>query len=162
MLANEEPHMRTPVLLNPPVSFSSQGASDNIDPDTRNMQTVSKHKNVTLCLWANLFKNPRLVCESVGNIQIFSLSSHWHTPGFGFSVFSFTGFDFKEAGLSFKLPEELAVSDIAVRILHTHYDHLSILSRLRHPPLKSIVEEIPLPVQEPEETRVGQTNQLLL
>ncbi|XP_043989814.1 dynein axonemal intermediate chain 7 [Gambusia affinis] len=103
-----------------------KGASDNIDPDTRNMQTVSKHKNVTLCLWANLFKNP-----------------------------SFTGFDFKEAGLSFKLPEELAVSDIAVRILHTHYDHLSILSRLRHPPLKSIVEEIPLPVQEPEETRDG-------
>uniref|UniRef100_M4A2M0 Dynein axonemal intermediate chain 7 n=1 Tax=Xiphophorus maculatus TaxID=8083 RepID=M4A2M0_XIPMA len=104
-----------------------KGASDNIDPDTRNMQTVSKHTNVTLCLWANLFKNPRLVCESVGNIQI--------------------------PGLSFKLPEELAVSDIAVRILHTHYDHLSILSRLRHAPQKPIVEEIPPPVQEPEETQ---------
>ncbi|XP_054889727.1 dynein axonemal intermediate chain 7 isoform X2 [Poeciliopsis prolifica] len=101
-----------------------KGASDNIDPDTRNMQTVSKHKNVTLCLWANLFKNP-----------------------------SFTGFDFKEAGLSFKLPGELAVSDIAVRILHAHYDHLSILSRLRHPPAKPIVEEIPPPFQEPEETQ---------
>uniref|UniRef100_A0A3B3UC55 Dynein axonemal intermediate chain 7 n=1 Tax=Poecilia latipinna TaxID=48699 RepID=A0A3B3UC55_9TELE len=104
-----------------------KGASDNIDPDTRNMQTVSKHKNVTLCLWANLFKNPRLL-----------------------------GFDFQEAGLSFKLPEELAVSDIAVRILHTHYDHLSILSRLRHLPQKPIVEEIPPPAQQPEETRVGQ------
>ncbi|XP_023191278.1 protein CASC1 isoform X1 [Xiphophorus maculatus] len=103
-----------------------KGASDNIDPDTRNMQTVSKHTNVTLCLWANLFKNP-----------------------------SFTGFDFNEAGLSFKLPEELAVSDIAVRILHTHYDHLSILSRLRHAPQKPIVEEIPPPVQEPEETQDG-------
>ncbi|XP_014873888.1 dynein axonemal intermediate chain 7 [Poecilia latipinna] len=103
-----------------------KGASDNIDPDTRNMQTVSKHKNVTLCLWANLFKNP-----------------------------SFTGFDFQEAGLSFKLPEELAVSDIAVRILHTHYDHLSILSRLRHLPQKPIVEEIPPPAQQPEETQDG-------
>uniref|UniRef100_A0A096MFF8 Dynein axonemal intermediate chain 7 n=1 Tax=Poecilia formosa TaxID=48698 RepID=A0A096MFF8_POEFO len=110
-----------------------KGASDNIDPDTRNMQTVSKHKNVTLCLWANLFKNP-----------------------------SFTGFDFQEAGLSFKLPEELAVSDIAVRILHTHYDHLSILSRLRHLPQKPIVEEIPPPAQQPEETRVGQNKSELL
>uniref|UniRef100_A0A3B5LNR9 Dynein axonemal intermediate chain 7 n=1 Tax=Xiphophorus couchianus TaxID=32473 RepID=A0A3B5LNR9_9TELE len=125
--SKEEPNMWKPVLLNPPVSFSSQGASDNIDPDTRNMQTVSKHTNVTLCLWANLFKNP-----------------------------SFTGFDFNEAGLSFKLPEELAVSDIAVRILHTHYDHLSILSRLRHTPQKPIVEEIPPPEESmiPTQTEV--------
>ncbi|KAM4727994.1 dynein axonemal intermediate chain 7 [Anableps anableps] len=98
-----------------------KGASDNIDPDTRNMHSVSKQENMTLCLWANLFKNP-----------------------------TFTGQDFKEAGLGFKLPSKLAVSDIAVRILHTHYDHLSILARISHQSQKQTVEENKLSIQDPE------------
>lgn len=37
----------------------------------------------------------------------------------------FKGYRFEEVGLGFELPKPLAVSDIAVRILHTRYDHLS-------------------------------------
>lgn len=46
--------------------------------------------------------------------------------------FRFKGFNFEEAGLAFELPKQLAVSDIAVRILHTRYDHLSLLARMAH------------------------------
>uniref|UniRef100_A0A3B4XIL8 Dynein axonemal intermediate chain 7 n=1 Tax=Seriola lalandi dorsalis TaxID=1841481 RepID=A0A3B4XIL8_SERLL len=67
-------------------------ASESIDTETGNMQTVVKDDNITLCLWANLKKDPRSVCE---------------------------------VNLGFQLPKQLAVSDIAVRILHTHYDHLN-------------------------------------
>ncbi|XP_030575871.1 dynein axonemal intermediate chain 7 isoform X2 [Archocentrus centrarchus] len=78
-------------------------ANKNIDIETDNMQTVIKDDNITLCLWANLKKNP-----------------------------SFKGFNFKEVGFSFKLPEELAKSNIAVQILHTRYDYLSSLVRRIH------------------------------
>lgn len=40
-------------------------------------------------------------------------------------VFRNKGVRFHEAGLGFELPNTLAVSDVAVRILHTRYDHLS-------------------------------------
>lgn len=46
--------------------------------------------------------------------------------------FRFNGLNFEEVGLSFELPKQLASSDIAVRILHTRYDHLSSLSRMTH------------------------------
>ncbi|XP_040886603.1 dynein intermediate chain CFAP94, axonemal [Toxotes jaculatrix] len=78
-------------------------ASANTDTETGNMQTVVKDDNSTLCLWANLKKNPR-----------------------------FKGLNFEEVSLGFELPKQLAVRDIAVRILHTHYDHLSLLSRMAH------------------------------
>ncbi|KAM5173177.1 dynein axonemal intermediate chain 7 [Mantella aurantiaca] len=69
------------------------------DIDTGNMQKVIKNKNVILCVWANLNKNPR-----------------------------FRGYNFEEEGISFDLPKPLALSNIAVRILHTCYDHLSCQS----------------------------------
>ncbi|XP_060759710.1 dynein axonemal intermediate chain 7 [Neoarius graeffei] len=69
------------------------------DIETGNMQMTVRDDNVTLCLWANINKNPR-----------------------------FKGYHFQEAGLSFELPKQLAMSDISVRILHTRYDHLSNLS----------------------------------
>ncbi|XP_061663116.1 dynein axonemal intermediate chain 7 isoform X5 [Syngnathoides biaculeatus] len=37
-----------------------KGASNSIDTETGNMQTVIKDDNTTLCLWANLMRNPRL------------------------------------------------------------------------------------------------------
>lgn len=45
----------------------------------------------------------------------------------------FKGFHFEEAGLGFELPKHLAVSDVAVRILHTRYDLLSLLARSADP-----------------------------
>uniref|UniRef100_A0A3B1IZ43 Dynein axonemal intermediate chain 7 n=1 Tax=Astyanax mexicanus TaxID=7994 RepID=A0A3B1IZ43_ASTMX len=71
----------------------------NVNNETGNMQTVVQDDNITLCLWANLNKKPR-----------------------------FKGYHFTDVGLGFELPRQLAMSDIAVRILHTNYDHLSHLS----------------------------------
>lgn len=48
-----------------PVCPWLQRASENIDTETGNMQTVIKDDNITLCLWANLNKNPRFVYETV-------------------------------------------------------------------------------------------------
>ncbi|XP_068442199.1 dynein axonemal intermediate chain 7 isoform X2 [Clinocottus analis] len=108
-------------------------ASANIDTETGNMQTVVKDDNITLCLWANLKKNPR-----------------------------FKGLTFEETGLSFNIPKQLAVSNVAVRILHTRYDHLSLLARMsllridtpRHRSLAG-GEEVPAGVDVPEQEETG-------
>ncbi|XP_054481056.1 dynein axonemal intermediate chain 7 [Anoplopoma fimbria] len=104
-------------------------ASANIDTETGNMQTVVKDDNITLCLWANLKKNPR-----------------------------FKGLNFEDAGLGFNLPKQLAVSNVAVRILHTRYDHLSLLARMAHlrirtPSHRSLTggEEVPADIEVPEQ-----------
>ncbi|XP_030198380.1 dynein axonemal intermediate chain 7 [Gadus morhua] len=76
-------------------------AGSNVDIETGNMATVVRDDHVTLCVWANLNKNPR-----------------------------FKGFQFEEAGVAFELPKPLALSDVALRILHTRYDHLSPHARL--------------------------------
>ncbi|XP_006027400.1 protein CASC1 isoform X1 [Alligator sinensis] len=76
-------------------------ANTYADSDSGNMAMVIKDKNVTFCIWANLKKNPR-----------------------------FKNHTFCEADYGFDLPKSLAVSDVAVRILHTHYDHVSPLRRI--------------------------------
>ncbi|KAM9581335.1 dynein axonemal intermediate chain 7 isoform 5-T5 [Guaruba guarouba] len=68
------------------------------DSETGNMHAVIKDKNVTFCIWVNLKKEVRF--ES----HVFCDAQH--------------GFD---------LPKSLAASSVAVRILHTHYDHVSPL-----------------------------------
>ncbi|KAM4036419.1 LOW QUALITY PROTEIN: dynein axonemal intermediate chain 7 [Anomaloglossus baeobatrachus] len=82
------------------------------DIDTGNMQKVIKNKTVTLCIWANLNKNPR-----------------------------FRGYHFQEEAIAFDLPKPLALSNIAVRILHTDYDHLSCLSPTSQPQAKEPEEK---------------------
>ncbi|XP_066446879.1 dynein axonemal intermediate chain 7 isoform X2 [Eleutherodactylus coqui] len=77
------------------------------DIDTGNMQKVIQNKNVALCIWANLNKNPR-----------------------------FRGYDFQDQAISFDLPKPLSLSNIAVRILHTDYDHLSCQSPTFLPQVK--------------------------
>uniref|UniRef100_A0A3P9LV89 Dynein axonemal intermediate chain 7 n=1 Tax=Oryzias latipes TaxID=8090 RepID=A0A3P9LV89_ORYLA len=90
-----------------------KAANKNIDPETENMQTEIMDDNVTLCLWANLRKR------------------------------IFKGFHFEKAGLSFELPKCLAVKDIAIGILHTRYDHLSmgsddVVDLLKYSPLGGV------------------------
>ncbi|XP_033919147.1 dynein axonemal intermediate chain 7 [Melopsittacus undulatus] len=68
------------------------------DSETGNMHAVIKDKNVTFCIWVNLKKEVR-----------------------------FKSHVFYDAHHGFDLPESLAVSSVAVRILHTHYDHVSPL-----------------------------------
>ncbi|XP_066039860.1 dynein axonemal intermediate chain 7-like isoform X3 [Chamaea fasciata] len=68
------------------------------DSETGNMHTVIKNKNSTFCIWVNLKKKARL-----------------------------KNFVFQGAGHAFDLPKSLALSSVAVRVLHTRYDHLSPL-----------------------------------
>ncbi|XP_061523403.1 dynein axonemal intermediate chain 7 isoform X2 [Phycodurus eques] len=98
-----------------------KGASNSIDTETGNMQAVIKDDNTTLCLWANLMRNPRFKCLT-----------------------------FEGVGMGFELTKQLAASNIALRILHTNYDHLSTLSRMTHmkttiAPPRSIESPSPLP-----------------
>uniref|UniRef100_A0A2K6LIP3 Dynein axonemal intermediate chain 7 n=1 Tax=Rhinopithecus bieti TaxID=61621 RepID=A0A2K6LIP3_RHIBE len=74
------------------------------DLDSGNMEKVIKDENVTLYVWANLKKNPRH--RSVR---------------------------FSETQIGFEIPRILATSDIAVRLLHTHYDHVSALHPVSTP-----------------------------
>ncbi|NXO19066.1 CASC1 protein, partial [Oriolus oriolus] len=69
------------------------------DSETGNMHTVIKDNNATFCIWVNLKKKPR-----------------------------FKKHVFQEAGHGFDLPKSLALSSVAVRVLHTRYDHLSPLA----------------------------------
>ncbi|PKU38103.1 protein hypothetical protein [Limosa lapponica baueri] len=68
------------------------------DSESGNMQAVIKDKNVTFCIWANLKKKVRFKNHMFCDVE--------------------HGFD---------LPKSLAVSSVAIRILHTHYDHVSPL-----------------------------------
>nr|XP_033806747.1 protein CASC1 isoform X2 [Geotrypetes seraphini] len=82
-----------------------------VDIDTGNMQTVIKDKKVTLYIWANLNKNPR-----------------------------FKGYEFL-GEIGFELPKQLALSNIAIRILHTCFDHLSPQSSTFSLEVKKEIEE---------------------
>ncbi|XP_072855787.2 dynein axonemal intermediate chain 7 isoform X1 [Pogona vitticeps] len=75
-------------------------ASSYAESESGNMEVVIKKKNITLCVWANLKKNPRFRSQCFYDEE-------------------------KEPCNGFELPKPLAICDIAVRILHTHYDHLS-------------------------------------
>ncbi|KAJ8392335.1 hypothetical protein AAFF_G00076990 [Aldrovandia affinis] len=102
-------------------------SNKNANMDTGNMHTVIRDKNITLCLWANLSKNSRL-----------------------------KQFRFEEVGMGFEMPRQLAVSDIAVRILHTRYDHLSPLSReVQRQESAAVLEEVPS-AAKPEQTEQGE------
>ncbi|XP_042635135.1 dynein axonemal intermediate chain 7 isoform X1 [Catharus ustulatus] len=68
------------------------------DSETGNMHTAIKDKNSTFCIWVNLKKKAR-----------------------------FKKHVFQEAGHGFDLPKSLALSSVAVRVLHTCYDHVSPL-----------------------------------
>ncbi|XP_068162490.1 dynein axonemal intermediate chain 7 [Antennarius striatus] len=112
-----------------------KGASENIDSDTGNMQAVISTDNITIYLWANINKNPR-----------------------------FKGYVFEEMGLGFELSRQLAVRDIALRIVHTRYDHPSLLVRMNelgtHAPIQSSpegCEEAP----EQKEVNEDETEQIM-
>ncbi|XP_055990575.1 dynein axonemal intermediate chain 7 [Sorex fumeus] len=73
-------------------------ASTLADPDSGNMEKVIQAESITVYVWANLKKNPRQ--RSI----------------------RFCGTE-----IGFEIPRVLATSDIALRLLHTHFDHVSPL-----------------------------------
>uniref|UniRef100_A0A8C9PBF4 Dynein axonemal intermediate chain 7 n=1 Tax=Spermophilus dauricus TaxID=99837 RepID=A0A8C9PBF4_SPEDA len=77
-------------------------ASTLADLDSGNMEKVIQDENVTLYVWANLKKNPRYKSIKFAGTQI-----------------------------GFEIPKILATSDIALQLLHTHYDHVSPLKLVR-------------------------------
>ncbi|XP_078410762.1 dynein axonemal intermediate chain 7 [Cetorhinus maximus] len=108
-----------------------QKAVDLVDIETGNMQEVVTDENITLCLWANFNKNPR-----------------------------FKGYAFVNHNVEFELPKPLAMSDIAVRILHTHYDHISCRSptfyaHQRAFKIKPVAVEIKEDIDEDLEVQAG-------
>ncbi|KAK2503828.1 hypothetical protein MC885_012548 [Smutsia gigantea] len=74
-------------------------ASALADLDSGNMEKIIQDETVTLHVWANLKKNPR-----------------------------YRSVRFSETQTGFEIPRILATSDIALRLLHTHYDHVTPLN----------------------------------
>lgn len=101
-----------------------QKAIDLVDIETGNMQEVVNDENVTLCLWANFNKNPR-----------------------------FKGYDFVNNHVEFELPRPLAMCDIAVRILHTQYDHISCHIPMFQAQQKAFRNDTILIIEEEEEPK---------
>ncbi|XP_078530232.1 dynein axonemal intermediate chain 7 isoform X2 [Lissotriton helveticus] len=93
------------IKYNKATEFLLQHASSLADIETGNMQHVTKNENGKVRIWANLNKNPR-----------------------------FKGYTFPDGAFGFDLPRPMAMSSIAVRILHTYYDHLSQHSSTYAPP----------------------------
>ncbi|XP_016052873.1 PREDICTED: protein CASC1 [Miniopterus natalensis] len=89
-------------------------ASTLADLDTGNMEKVIQDENVILYVWANLKKNPRHRSIRCSEIQV-----------------------------GFEIPRILATSDIALRLLHTHYDHVSPL-----PPVPTL-SQVHIPLVSP-------------
>ncbi|XP_068805796.1 dynein axonemal intermediate chain 7 isoform X2 [Struthio camelus] len=105
--------------------------TDNMSEDSNsgNVQAVIKDKNVTLCIWANLKKNVR-----------------------------FKNHVFYDVRHGFDLPKSLAVNSVAIRIFHTHYDHVSPLwlqcqsaPKLKILESKEVTVDSKENVEEPEE-----------
>ncbi|XP_057558187.1 dynein axonemal intermediate chain 7 isoform X5 [Hippopotamus amphibius kiboko] len=97
-------------------------ASTLADLDSGNMEIIIRDENVTLYVWANLKKNPR-----------------------------YRSIRFSDTQIGFEIPRILATSDIALRLLHTHYDHVT---PLRPVPTASQEDTSTCSVQEePEATK---------
>ncbi|XP_038049724.1 axonemal 84 kDa protein-like isoform X2 [Patiria miniata] len=80
-----------------------KAASSLADTESGNLQLVKGSPDFTVMLWGNLTKNPR-----------------------------FKSFEFEEEKFIFELPKQLALSDIAIRVVRTQYDHYSHLCRTFH------------------------------
>uniref|UniRef100_A0A452HI49 Dynein axonemal intermediate chain 7 n=1 Tax=Gopherus agassizii TaxID=38772 RepID=A0A452HI49_9SAUR len=116
-------------------------ASTFADSDSGNMDVVIKDKNITFCIWGNLKKNAR-----------------------------FKNHMFCDAENGFDLPKTVATSDVAVRILHTHYDHISPLQRIpkQHLKMQALESKPELTVlydmkeEKEEEQKSGEDSDLVI
>ncbi|ESO92391.1 hypothetical protein LOTGIDRAFT_206612 [Lottia gigantea] len=102
-------------------------ATELQDNETYNLQYTVKSENIYLCVWGNLSKK------------------------------RIKPFEFVEKGFTFDIPKVLALTDCAIRVMFTKYDHLSFKSKALYPKQKKKVieepEEAPEPKDEEEETK---------
>lgn len=90
-------------------------SSAKADAETMNLQQVISNELITLCMWGNLSKNPRI-------------KSH----------------EFEKKGFTFEMPKLLTLSDIGFRVLFTKYDHHSPHCKTYLPRVKAKpIEEMP-------------------
>uniref|UniRef100_A0A5K3FRY1 Casc1_N domain-containing protein n=1 Tax=Mesocestoides corti TaxID=53468 RepID=A0A5K3FRY1_MESCO len=87
-------------------------ASHFADPETSNLQKFWRNNWLSLCIWGNLSKNPRI---------------KWYT--------------FKEAGITFSIPRLLTLSDCAFRIVFMKFDTYSGTSSSAKPREHKSVEK---------------------
>ncbi|XP_064635495.1 dynein axonemal intermediate chain 7 homolog isoform X2 [Lineus longissimus] len=103
-------------------------SADRADPQTMNLQTVIENDLVSLCVWGNISKNPRIKY-----------------------------FEFADKGIGFDIPKLLTMTDCAVCFLFTKFDHFSQKCKSFLPrQKKKIVEEVEPPVVEEEEKTDGE------
>merc|ERR1719346_763047 len=74
------------------------------NPETNNLEHCVNNDQISLSVWGNLTKNPRI-----------------------------RHFEFSSVHLTFDIPKVLSLSDCAVRVLITKYDHLSQTSKAAAP-----------------------------
>ncbi|XP_021569738.1 protein CASC1 isoform X3 [Carlito syrichta] len=94
-------------------------ASTLADLDSGNMEKIIQSENVTVYVWANLKKNPR-----------------------------YRSIRFSGTQVGFEIPRILATSNIALRLLHTHYDHVSPLHPIPTPSTEEHISTITEPVED--------------
>ncbi|XP_015750438.1 PREDICTED: axonemal 84 kDa protein-like [Acropora digitifera] len=110
-----------------------EGFNENEIQRLKELHFTSASENIAVCVWGNIAKNPRV-----------------------------KSFSFPEIGFSMELPRVLAVGNVAVRIMHTKYDHLSPLSKSFYPKRKvkppEVVVEVAPAVEETDGDRAGEDN----
>ncbi|EDV21836.1 uncharacterized protein TRIADDRAFT_29700, partial [Trichoplax adhaerens] len=86
-------------------------AHENADPDQLNFKQSESSHQATICLWANLSKNPRV-----------------------------KALDFEERSFSIELPRLILLANIGIRVMYTKFDYLSPKCRTFNPkPRRKIV-----------------------
>lgn len=97
------------------------GATSLANPETNNLQHVVSNDFISLCVWGNLTKNPRI-----------------------------RHYEFPEVKVTFDIPKVLSLSDCAVRVLITKFDHYSPTSKASIPRRKKKEEALPEITEEEE------------
>ncbi|XP_051029296.1 dynein axonemal intermediate chain 7 [Phodopus roborovskii] len=116
---HQESILRLQELLSLKVDMATElllrEASTLADLDSGNMEKIIQDENVSLYVWANLKKNPR-----------------------------YRSVKFSETQIGFEIPRVLATSDVALRLLHTRYDHVTPLYPMAAPgeePVPMVTEQ---------------------
>ncbi|XP_064600678.1 dynein axonemal intermediate chain 7-like [Liolophura sinensis] len=99
-------------------------ATELQDPETLNLQFTTKSDQISLCIWGNLCKNPRI-----------------------------KSYEFTDTGFMFEIPKQLTLAECAFRVLSTKYDHYSMYCKTYTPRLRKKKEEPVEEVCENEEER---------
>ncbi|KAK2146360.1 hypothetical protein LSH36_614g02029 [Paralvinella palmiformis] len=101
-------------------------ATELQNSETLNLQEIVTKGDITLCVWGNLSKNPRI-------------KSH----------------EFEGTGFTFEIPRILTLTDCGVRVLFTKYDHFSEHSISYEPRYKQPVSVAPPEEPKEEEPEEG-------